>query len=589
MRFRISPDVACQLELGGRSVRLETEELSELSTLLGRTGHAAGRELLQRLFSLGIVEPEAGGLETTSASRWTSRLQSAWLSPWLSIEVRVVARGTRVPRGEEAAGLFLEPAVVAAASDLSSRLSGSLKMATTAAAIRGQKMSRPLVQVLLEDILRSWSASLEPSLPIGLVNVDDNLLVELPPSLTSTSGERVGAWETELTLVHRHARRTVRLPVKDLGAVAAVLEATARRCAPSEDMIFPAVMRVLAAIEDLNGWTEGPGPDHAYRKMTTETEELAVTHMGHAGLIVDSACTRLLVDPWLFPWSGDNFVQPLSPDQLGAVDAICFTHHHPDHLDLASLLLLPHHVPVIIAEEGDTPFAPRVSKLLEIFGFSEVRTLEAGQITEVGDLEVEAVPFTGEGKNHLGFAATCFCISSEDSRVLVHADASPDSDGNSLARNGALDNLVRRRGTIDVVFGSWWQERTFRCQLSPFAPLLPTIPPADWLIDNEQCDCSLEHLHDVMIQSGARLFVTYAESGEELFLPDRARSAYVPTVSLLWRSWDDMASKLQENTGTNVVAAKPYMVVGISPDHPPTVRRAPDRSIGIAGDDLCDE
>lgn len=576
MRFRLSADVECHLEQNGASVQLDPDELSELPALLaGAVSGSEGLDLLKRLFSIGIIEPDAAAINAPSTTTEVrARIESSCLAPWLRTHVRFVAGDTSIPRGEAATGLFLEPEIVAAASDLSNQLRSALDSVTVAAAVRGRNMSRGRVQALVEDIARSWCSRLGPSVPIRSTSEAGHIRLDVPAELTSTGGDPVQSWMAELTFVNEAASGSVHVAVGEIAGVARVLESVARGEAPPPNLLSPSVLSVLALIERVGGWIDKEQRPRRYTRAARDPRELAVTHMGHACLIVDSVQTRILVDPWLFPWDADNDVQPLTADQLGKIDAICFTHHHDDHFDLSSLLVLPHDVPIIVPKEEHGPFAPRLGKLLGLFGFSDVHPLAPGETLVVGELEVEAVPFFGEGRDLLGFPGSCFSISLGDVNILVHADASPDSSGASLTHNGALKDLLHRRGAFDVVFGSWWQERAFRCMLSPFAPLMPNIQPADWLVDNEQCDCSTEYLEQLVRGGEARLFVTYAESGQELFRRESRRSAYVSTISLAWTSWDEVASHLRTTTGASVVAAQPYLVVTAAPTRPPATSAA---------------
>lgn len=71
--------------------------------------------------------------------------------------------------------------------------------------------------------------------------------------------------------------------------------------------------------------------------------------------------------------------------------------------------------------------------------------------------------------------------------------------------------------------------------------------------------------------SGAQLLVLYAESGAECFLPRQAMSAYVPSVSLLWQSVEEVCEIVRAETGGEVIEAYPYLQVVIPALGPPDV------------------
>jgi hypothetical protein len=193
-------------------------------------------------------------------------------------------------------------------------------------------------------------------------------------------------------------------------------------------------------------------------------------------------------------------------------------------------------------------------------GFRDVRQFAHGESYSLGDgLSVTAVPFFGEGRNRLGFGGNCYLISRLGRNVLVHADASPDSEGRSLVSTGELQELVNRWGSIQVVFGTWWQERRFVGSLSPLAIFSPGIRPQDWLDDTEWCDCSPEFLCDLLRVAGATQMLLYAEGGKACFLP--RNRVYTSTISFLWKPLAQMQETVQRATGAKVTEAQPYLTV----------------------------
>lgn len=273
----------------------------------------------------------------------------------------------------------------------------------------------------------------------------------------------------------------------------------------------------------------------------------------------------MLIDPWVFAWDDRFEKQPLISSQFGRVDAIFFTHHHQDHLNVDSLLGLPHDVPVFVPSETGSLFEPRTAEFLRLIGFRDVRRLAHGESYSPGSgLSVEAVPFFGEGQNRLGFGANCYLISRDGRNVLVHADASPDSEGRSLISTGGLKELVERHGQIELIFGTWWQEREFVCRLSPLAIFSPMISSGQWLDDTEMCYCTPEFLCDLVRVSGAKEMLLYAESGREGFLPRSEMSGYVPSISLLWRSLGELGRIVKNTTGVLLTEAQPYVSVRVT-------------------------
>lgn len=84
---------------------------------------------------------------------------------------------------------------------------------------------------------------------------------------------------------------------------------------------------------------------------------MLITALGHAGLAVESAGTRVLCDPWFSPegafqasWFPFPSNQHLLDSRLFEPDAILLSHEHLDHVDPWFLARVPAHVPVVIPQ-----------------------------------------------------------------------------------------------------------------------------------------------------------------------------------------------------------------------------------------------
>jgi hypothetical protein len=116
-----------------------------------------------------------------------------------------------------------------------------------------------------------------------------------------------------------------------------------------------------------------------------------VTFLGHQGWLVESASTRVLVDPLLgaglgnMPDDGLDVYPPRRIDlqAFPPIDAVIATHEHADHLSLPSLLRLDRSIPVLLPARTSAAAVGIVREL----GFP-VQLLETGDATVVGDLEV---------------------------------------------------------------------------------------------------------------------------------------------------------------------------------------------------------
>jgi UDP-MurNAc hydroxylase len=82
---------------------------------------------------------------------------------------------------------------------------------------------------------------------------------------------------------------------------------------------------------------------------------MQVTFLGHAGMRIDTADLRLVLDPWLTPGAffGSWFQFPRNDhlDRSAFLDCdwVTVSHDHLDHMDLDTLRRLPPSATVLIA------------------------------------------------------------------------------------------------------------------------------------------------------------------------------------------------------------------------------------------------
>ena len=120
-----------------------------------------------------------------------------------------------------------------------------------------------------------------------------------------------------------------------------------------------------------------------------------VTFMGHTSIMIQSETTTVLTDPLYRVPLG---VPPQAFDTTRLkLDAICCSHSHWDHLDLATLLRFDKRTPIVISRvRRPTAFNPPMKPALECLGFSDIREIDVWETIRIGDIEMAAVPFHGE-------------------------------------------------------------------------------------------------------------------------------------------------------------------------------------------------
>jgi L-ascorbate metabolism protein UlaG (beta-lactamase superfamily) len=569
--WALHPDVLALLQRGERAVRLTAAQMTALHECLRGDVPVSSLapELFAALFESGLVTPKA--LEAAPDARdWAARLPDLALSPFLRLSVQFRSGRIRLRGMDPSVGLFLDPDVVRVASALSARLDSAIRRVARDCAVRGIAFPRARADALLQEIAfrrldndpraRAWLEWSRDERGLHLSVPRPEAIDRKDPAFAECSiTAKLGRRSRQATVP------TAALP--GLAAVFDVLRGGPVGPAAERALRGPGAAAVLGLIESIGGFIAASEAPPSLAQAASAETAMTATHLGHAHVLIDSEKHRILVDPYLHPGDAAFERQPPTARQLGRIDALFFTHHHDDHLNADSLLTLPHDVPVYVPAEATGPWRARPGDFLRAMGFVDVRPLRPRERVAFDDgLAVEAVPFYGESSATLGWNGLCYLASRGGRNLLLHADSSPDVQGRSIVSSGELRRIVERTGPIEAVFGSWWQEHTFAVQLGADAVL--ALPPSRWLEDAETCDCPTGYLLDLVRLCGAREFLYYAESGEELFLAERKRSDYLRTVSFLWTPREEITRLLSE-AGVHAAAAAPYQRLEIPRTGPP--------------------
>jgi L-ascorbate metabolism protein UlaG (beta-lactamase superfamily) len=117
-----------------------------------------------------------------------------------------------------------------------------------------------------------------------------------------------------------------------------------------------------------------------------------LTWVGHSTVLLEVGGARLLTDPLLRNHLGHlrRHGRPPARHVTERLDAVLISHLHFDHLDLASLRLLPRDVLLVL---------PRgAARLLRRKGFTRVEEVGVGERLEVAGVPVLAVPADHDGR-----------------------------------------------------------------------------------------------------------------------------------------------------------------------------------------------
>lgn len=115
--------------------------------------------------------------------------------------------------------------------------------------------------------------------------------------------------------------------------------------------------------------------------------EARITFVGHATTLVEMSGIRILTDPVFrqrFRLLRRRSELSTAPIELHKIDAVLLSHMHFDHMDYASLRMIPRYTP-IIAPEG-------ASKYLGRKVGHDIVEMRVGDVVRIGDVDFHAMP-----------------------------------------------------------------------------------------------------------------------------------------------------------------------------------------------------
>ncbi|HWP65629.1 MAG TPA: MBL fold metallo-hydrolase, partial [Candidatus Limnocylindria bacterium] len=155
--------------------------------------------------------------------------------------------------------------------------------------------------------------------------------------------------------------------------------------------------------------------------------DLAITRLGHAGLLVTLGSTHLLVDPWFHDRLLVRQREPIGvqPSGLPAVRAVLLTDDEATRADPDALAELAPSVPLAVGP-------PRLRRRLAALGFRQIVTLEHWQQAAIDGVRLTAVPGRGNGYLLQAGPSTVY-VAGEDADAAVATEVARAAGGIDVA------------------------------------------------------------------------------------------------------------------------------------------------------------
>lgn len=177
---------------------------------------------------------------------------------------------------------------------------------------------------------------------------------------------------------------------------------------PGLDLLFGMTRRPrsFAALKEALGFDDAH--DDAIRRLLTpeapppydayDGRGVRWRYFGHACLLVETARTRILLDPVLSYTYESDVSRYTYQDLPDAIDYVLITHNHQDHILLETILQLRHRIgTIVVPRSGHGALQdPSLRLMLEHLGFDDVRELDELERIEIDGGAITGLPFFGE-------------------------------------------------------------------------------------------------------------------------------------------------------------------------------------------------
>jgi L-ascorbate metabolism protein UlaG (beta-lactamase superfamily) len=157
-----------------------------------------------------------------------------------------------------------------------------------------------------------------------------------------------------------------------------------------------------------------------------QSSDLRIRYLGHAGLLIETRHTNVMVDPVIASRDNSRADNIISHGELpDRIDYICLTHTHMDHVCIESLLQLRHKTRQILVPKnsGGSLADPSIKLMLQKIGF-DVRECEDMEEVACVDGRIKAIPFLGEHADLNIRSKTAWYFEFAGKKIFSGADSS---------------------------------------------------------------------------------------------------------------------------------------------------------------------
>ncbi len=175
--------------------------------------------------------------------------------------------------------------------------------------------------------------------------------------------------------------------------------------------------------------------------------DLRISYLGHAGLLLETRKTAILVDPVIAARDTRHGQNVVSFSELPAtIDYVCLTHTHMDHVCIETLLQLRYKVRKVLVPKnnGGGLVDPSLKLMLGKLGFDVAEMDEMEQVA-CADGHIRALPFLGEHADLNIRSKAAWLFEFAGRKIFSGADSS------SLDER-MYERIVRVIGKVDLLF-----------------------------------------------------------------------------------------------------------------------------------------